>query len=110
MLMWAANQKTKDPINDISNDKKIASILNDNLSAVFLTETLDESLPDFLFRTNNRLSDFKIETINVEDLLDKLDKNKACDTDNVQSFVLKNCPSLWAIPLLIILRKSLNIG
>ena len=114
----SSRQKTKDPIsairkhdNDISNDKKeMASILNDQFSSVFVTETQDEALPDFPFRTNNRLSDFKIETIDVEDLLAKLDKNKACGTDNVHSFVLKSCASSWAIPLAIIFRKSLDVG
>ena len=114
----SSRQKTKDPIsairkhdNDISNDKKeMASILNDQFSSVFVTETQDEALPDFPFRTNNRLSDFKIEMIDVEDLLAKLDKNKACGTDNVHSFVLKSCASSWAIPLAIIFRKSLDVG
>ena len=67
-------------------------------------------MPDFPFRTNNRLSDFKIETIDVEDLLAKLDMNKACGTDNVHSFVLKSCASSWVIPLSIIFRKSLDVG
>ena len=88
----------------------MASILYDQFSSVFVTEKQDEALPDFPFRTNNRLSDFKIETIDVEDLLAKLDKNKACGTDNVHSFVLKSCASSWAIPLAIIFRKSLDVG
>ena len=34
---------------------------------------------------------FKIDMTNVENLLGKLDKNNACGTDNVHSFVLKSC-------------------
>ena len=65
-------------------------------------------MPNFPFRTNNRLSDFKIETIDVEYPFAKLYKNKACGTDNLHSFVLKSCASSWAISLSIIFRKSLD--
>ena len=74
----------------MSIDKKEkASILNDQFISVFVTETQDVSLPDFPFRTYNRLSDFKIEMIDVEDLLANLDKNNAYDIDKIIKWAYK---------------------
>ena len=113
-----SRQKTRDSINAIRKSdksvnnckKEIASALNGQLSSVFVKEPVNDRMPDFNSRTNNKLNDFNIIKTTVAKLLVNLDRFKSCGTDNVHSFVLKSCASFWSEPLSIILQKSLDAG
>ena len=102
----------RDEIYDITTDReKMASILNNQFKSVFREYDIS-TLPDFSKRTQ---AFFEIENIAKKinqsffsSGLGKLDRNKSTGFDGVYQMVLKNCSVSMALPLTVILLKSLQ--
>ncbi len=90
---------------------EMCNILNKYFKSVFVNEDVSE-LNTVTF---SRVCDKNIENINIsyEDLshrLSKLNQSKSPGPDGIHPLVLKKCHSAMAVPLGIILRKSLESG
>ncbi len=109
-------QQTKESIRSIraengynvTDRKKIASILNRQFKSVFIVDE-GEEMPEFKLRTNKTLMEEEekmFELIGIDKRLENLDGTKAMGRDKVSAMVLKSCSGEWAKALQIIFKKS----
>ena len=93
-----------------NNDKDKAEVLNAFFQSVFTAEP-DGELPDPpVYSFNEELVDFDISVDRVKKLLKNLHTGKASGPDGINPLFLANTAESLAIPITIILRKTLETG
>ncbi|XP_065679077.1 uncharacterized protein LOC136093765 [Hydra vulgaris] len=103
-------QSMKNYANVLTSDRhEIVNILNKSFQSVFVKE--HGEIPEFVPRITKPFEwDWKNVVTNeaVQQKLYSLDVNKACGSNGISPYVLKNCSSSAATPLALIYRKSIG--
>ena len=94
----------------ISDYRKKANLFN-NLFATICTPIKSNSvLPPLLYKTNKRISSFRVSNKDTLSVINSLDSSKSHGYDNVSVTMAKNGSESVIIPLKIISEESLNKG
>ena len=93
------------------SDKEVADVLNEYFTSVYTHEPTG-SLPDFEYLVDERnfVTDLIITEQVVHKKLRNLKENKAPGPDNLHPLILKECCDVFAKPLYLLYRKSLDEG
>lgn len=91
--------------------RRIANVLNNQFSSVFVKEDELNILPTPTpVHQGSTITDIEINENIVFEKLSKLDAFKAIGCDGISPFVLKKCAQSFAKPLMLIFKKSLSEG
>eukprot|EP00745_Piridium_sociabile_P035972 TRINITY_DN63634_c0_g1_i2.p1 TRINITY_DN63634_c0_g1~~TRINITY_DN63634_c0_g1_i2.p1 ORF type:complete len:797 (-),score=144.14 TRINITY_DN63634_c0_g1_i2:185-2575(-) len=94
----------------VSSDKSKAEILNKYFCTVFTQEDTD-NVPNFEDRAfDNTLEEINITPELVWEKLFALDPKKAMGPDDIPPLILKECSHELALPISILMQKSINEG
>ena len=112
-----SKQKTKDsvgPLHDkndhlISDNKSIATLLNDYFVSVFTEENLNAlPVPTIEFRGQKALDSLEFTVVQIQAKLEKLNPNKAAGPDGIHPRLLKETSKILAPPLTVLFNRLLK--
>ena len=92
------------------DDKETAEVFNKSFQGVFVTEDKD-NVPRLTVNYDGEiLQDIEIDIEKVENLLSNININKAMGPDGLHPRCLKECRKELALPVFLIVRRSLDTG
>ena len=105
------------PLNDLTNNNSFhittqnkADCLNNYFASISTVDDSNTSLPQYNFKTQNKLTYFEVKEEEIVELIKLLPLNKACGHDLISHRMLKPVAKAVAKPLSILFNRSLNEG
>ena len=89
---------------------KKANIFNEFFASQCSLITNNSTLPDILFRTNNRLNNITIDHDSITKIIKNLNSAKAHGCDGISIRMIKLCEQTITVPLIIIFKKAILTG
>ena len=92
----------------VYEDSEKCDLLNKYFGLISKLEEENVPIPEFKEKTNTYIQDIYINQNEIIDIIKTIDPNKASGPDLISHRMLKICPKKVAVPLQIILNKSLQ--
>ena len=92
------------------NDQDKANCLNDYFASISTVNDSETQLPPFTKTNDNSLSQINYTELEIENIIEKINSNKASGDDDISHKMLKGVSKTVSKPLCILINRSFDEG
>ncbi len=93
-----------------TSEEEKANALNDYFVSISTVDDTNVNLPRFIAKTNESLNPINVNELEIRDVIDNLEVNKAAGPDEISHRMLKETKSTICKPLCLLFNRSLQEG